>query len=91
MVSAGGRNKRVRRLDKRDFLPMKGREVSRMQITVEVPDEIRAEASSRGLALIDFVESLIEKGFESERERKPLNDAIQRIRALRSSPAATAR
>jgi len=56
-----------------------------MQITVTVSDEIVREAGSRGLAVIDFLESLIDKGFSAAKERPVLSDAMERIRALRST------
>jgi hypothetical protein len=56
-----------------------------MQITVTVSDEIVREAGSRGLAVIDFIESLIDKGMSAAKERPVLNDAMERIRALRST------
>ena len=56
-----------------------------MQITVTVSDEIVREAGTRGLAVIDFIESLIDKGMSAAKERPVLNDAMDRIRALRST------
>ena len=55
-----------------------------MQITVTVSDELVREAGARGLPVIDFIESLIDKGFSAVKERPVLNDAMERIRALRS-------
>jgi hypothetical protein len=57
-----------------------------MQITVTISDAIVREAGSRGLAVVDFVESLIDKGLLDSKERPVLNSAIERIRALRSTP-----
>lgn len=51
-----------------------------MQITVTVSDEIIREAGP----VIDFLETLIDKGFNAVKERPVLNDAMERIRALRS-------
>jgi hypothetical protein len=56
-----------------------------MQITVTVSDEIVREAGSRDLPVIDFVESLIDKGLNASSERPALSSAIERIRALRST------
>jgi hypothetical protein len=56
-----------------------------MQITVTVSDEIVREAGSRGLPVIDFLESLIDKGMSAAKERPVMNDAMDRIRALRST------
>ncbi len=56
-----------------------------MQITVTVSDEIVREAGDRGLPVIDFVESLIDKGLAASPERPVLDSAIERIRALRSA------
>jgi hypothetical protein len=55
-----------------------------MQITVTVSDALVREAGVRGLPVIDFVESLIDKGMNATAERPVLNSAIERIRALRS-------
>jgi hypothetical protein len=58
-----------------------------MQITLQVTEEIRREAESRGLAIIDFVEMLIDKGMAEMLGRPVVNSAIERIRALRAAPA----
>jgi hypothetical protein len=62
-----------------------------MQITVTVSDAIVREAGARGLAVIDFVESLIDKGMLAPKEQPVLSSAIERIRALRSTAADKAR
>ena len=59
-----------------------------MQITVTVSDAIVREAGARGLAVIDFVESLIDKGMAAaadSKERPVLSSAMERIRALRTA------
>jgi hypothetical protein len=56
-----------------------------MQITVTVSDEIVREAGARGLPVIDFLESLIDKGFSAAKDRPVLASAMERIRALRST------
>ncbi len=56
-----------------------------MQVTVTVSDEIIREAGTRGLPVIDFLESMIDKGMSAGKERPVLNDAMERIRALRST------
>lgn len=56
-----------------------------MQITVTVSDEIVREAGARGLAIIEFVESLIDKGMVATKEKPVLSSAMERIRALRST------
>jgi hypothetical protein len=66
-------------------------EAPTMQITVTVSDEIVREAGVRGLPVIDFVESLIDKGLSVSSERPVLNSAIERIRALRSATSAAKR
>lgn len=58
-----------------------------MQITITISDAIVREAGTRGLPVIDFVESMIDKGMSTSKERPVLNSAIERIRALRSTPA----
>jgi hypothetical protein len=55
-----------------------------MQVTVVVPEEIVREAATRSLPVIDFVESLIDAGLRSLRERPTVDDAIERIRAIRT-------
>ena len=61
-----------------------------MQVTVDVTDEIRREAESRSLPVIDFVELLIQKGLDAVVIRPVVNSAIERIRALRAAaPAPT--
>lgn len=60
-------------------------ESPKMEITVTVPEEIVREAGVRGLPVIDFLESLIDKGFNAEKERPALTNAMERIRALRST------
>jgi hypothetical protein len=67
-------------------MPMRDEEVmAAMQITVTVSDEIIREAGTRGLPVVDFLESLIDKGMSAAKERPVLNDAMDRIRALRST------
>ncbi len=59
-----------------------------MQITLVVSDEIVREAGDRGLPVIEFVESLVDKGMLAVKERPVRNSAIERIRALRLAPPA---
>jgi hypothetical protein len=60
-----------------------------MQVTVTVSDIIVREAGIRGLPVIDFVESLIDKGMSAAQGRPVLDSAMARIRALRSAAAAS--
>jgi len=62
-----------------------------MQLTVTVSDEIVREAGSRGLPVIDFVETLITKGLDAVLDRPALTSAIERIRALSSAAAPAGR
>jgi hypothetical protein len=55
-----------------------------MFVNIEVSDEIRREAESRAVPLVDFVETLVDKGLAAEIERNSVATAIERIRALRS-------
>ena len=55
-----------------------------MQVTVTVSDAIVREAGVRGLPVIDFVESLIDKGLSAAQGRPVLDSAMERIRALRA-------
>jgi hypothetical protein len=59
-------------------------ELQAMQVTVTVSDAIIREAGVRGLPVVDFVESLIDKGLTVAAEHPVLDNAIERIRALRS-------
>ena len=54
-----------------------------MQVTVTISDAIVREAGVRGLPVIDFVESLIDKGLNAAQGRPVLDSAMERIRALR--------
>jgi hypothetical protein len=56
-----------------------------MQVTVTVSDAIVREAQSRSLPIVDFVESLIDKGFKPAVQPVGLDSAMDRIRALSSS------
>jgi post-segregation antitoxin (ccd killing protein) len=56
-----------------------------MQATVTVSDELVREAAARGIPLADYVEMLIDKGVQAMRGRPELENAMARIRALRSS------
>lgn len=59
-----------------------------MQFSVEVTDDMRREAETRGMPIIDFVEMLIDKGRAALQEGTAVSSAIERIRALQSSPPA---
>jgi hypothetical protein len=59
-----------------------------MQITVTVSDETLREAGARGLPVIDFVETLIDRGLAEALDRTSVACAMERIRALRSTAAA---
>jgi hypothetical protein len=61
-----------------------GRGYPNMQISVTVSDAIVREAAARNLPVIDFVESLIDKGRSTASEPVAVESAIERIRALRS-------
>lgn len=59
-----------------------------MQVTVTISDTIVREAGVRNLPVIEFVESLIDKGLSAAHGRPVLDSAMERIRALRSAAAA---
>jgi hypothetical protein len=59
-----------------------------MQIAVEITDEIRREAESRGMPVIDYVELLMAKGQRALVDESAVSSAIERIRALRATAAA---
>jgi hypothetical protein len=72
-------------------LPMNSQgELPIMQITVTVSDDIVREAGARGLPVVDFLESLIDKGFSEAKERPVLASAMERIRALHSNAISVA-
>jgi hypothetical protein len=54
-----------------------------MQVSIDVTNEMRREAESRGLPIIDYVELLIEKGRQAMPADASVSSAIERIRALR--------
>jgi len=54
-----------------------------MQVSIDVTDAMRREAESRGLAVVDYIELLIQKGRETLDGSAALSTAIERIRALR--------
>lgn len=56
-----------------------------MQVTVTISDDIVRQAASRGIPILDFVESLITRGLNTDSGKPQLNSAIERIRALRSA------
>jgi len=59
-----------------------------MQVTVTVSDVVVREAGARGLPVVDFIESLIDRGMLGSletKERPVLNSAIERIRALHTT------
>jgi len=62
-----------------------------MQITVTISDAIVREAGVRGLAVGEFVESLIDKGMLQAREPQVLSSAMERIRLLRTAAIETKR
>jgi hypothetical protein len=55
-----------------------------MQITVQVPEEVRLAAEARQIPVIDLVEELMMQGMEAVKARPAVLSAIERIRALRS-------
>jgi hypothetical protein len=56
-----------------------------MQVTVTVSDAIVREAGVRRLPVVDYVESLIDKGMNAAHGRPVLDSAMERIRALRAA------
>jgi hypothetical protein len=54
-----------------------------MQVSVDVTDEMRREAESRGIPIIDFVDFLIAKGRQAMVDGAAVSSAMERIRALR--------
>lgn len=58
-----------------------------MQVTVEVPDEMRREAEAREMSLTDYTEMLISRGRHALKDDAAVASAIERIRALRAGAA----
>ena len=58
-----------------------------MQVTVTISDGIIREAAYRGMNVIEYVESLIDKGLQLQ-TRPALNSAIDRIREIRMGETA---
>lgn len=57
-----------------------------MQVTVNVPDRLAAEARARGVAVEVYIEQMLVRqlvGPESETSGKSVGEAIDRIRELR--------
>ena len=54
-----------------------------MQVSVDVTDEMRREAESRGMPIIDYVDFLIAKGRQAIMDGAAVSSAVERIRALR--------
>jgi len=50
-----------------------------------ISDDIVREAGARGLPVVDFIESLIDRGMLESKEKPILSSAMERIRALRTS------
>lgn len=60
-------------------------ELPSMQITVTVSDAIAREAATRSLPVVDFVETLIDRGMIAESDLPAFDSAIERIRLLRAA------
>lgn len=56
-----------------------------MQVTVTVPDSMAHEAGLQNQPLVEYVESLIDKGVSVAQGRPVLDSAMERIRALRAA------
>ncbi|MFZ0746519.1 MAG: hypothetical protein WAM85_19075 [Terracidiphilus sp.] len=72
----------------RPLLPMNFAE-SRwtMQIAIDVTDEMRREAESRGMPVVDYVEVLLARGRRALEDDSAVSGAIERIRTLRAETA----
>ena len=62
----------------------RGGSLIRVQISIEVTEEMRLAAESRGLPLVDYVEMLMARGRQAIEEAPAVSSAIERIRALRA-------
>jgi hypothetical protein len=66
----------------------RSRERAKMLITVTISDVVVRVAGARGMAVIEFVESLIDQGMltvDKPKETPVLSSAMERIRALRNA------
>ncbi len=66
-------------------------EFKAMQVTVTVSDALLREADRRGMPVVQFVESLIDKGMTAGAEAPVLDSAIDRIRRLRAASVSLGR
>ena len=55
-----------------------------MRVSVEVTEEMRREAESQGLPVMEYVEKLIARGRQAGHDAAVVSNAIERIRALRA-------
>ena len=63
----------------------------KMHVTVRVPNAVVREARVRDIPLIEFVESLIEKGIRGAQGRPDLERAMTRLIAIRAEREAAER
>lgn len=59
--------------------------LSAMQVQIIVSDKIIRAAQDRNTGVLEFVEMLIDKGYDDVMQHPVLNNAMDRIRALRAS------
>ena len=56
-----------------------------MNISITVPDAYIREAQEKNMSVVEYVEMLIDRGHQTPHSPVVLDDAISRIRALRSN------
>lgn len=61
-------------------------ETDDMIISVTISDAVIRAAQERGQTVVEYVEGLIDKGMATSTARPTVSDALDRIRALRTSP-----
>ena len=59
-----------------------------MIVTITVPDAVIRMASEQGMSVVEMVEQLMDRGLVGYEGRENVNSALDRIRALRTSPPA---
>ena len=59
-----------------------------MIISITIPDAYIREAQEHNLTVVEYVEKLIDAGHQNNHKPPVMDDAISRIRALRSNAVA---
>ena len=57
-----------------------------MVVSITVPDAVVRLAQEQGMTVVEMVEHLMDRGIAGYSGRENVNSALDRIRALRTSP-----